>query len=69
MLTKNDLNQISVLLDSKLDEKLDEKLKPIKKDLKSLKRIQNEMLVTLDGEQMQQRKRIFRLEEHVGFAS
>jgi hypothetical protein len=73
MLTKNDLNQISELLDERLDVKLDVKLEPIKKDIKFLKRdvsrikkTQDTMLDLLDREQMQQRKRIVRLEEHVG---
>lgn len=90
MLTKNDLNQISELLDTKFDVEL----KPIKKDIKSLKKNvgslktdvdslakdvkvlkrdvsrvkkdQRTMLDLLDKEQMQQRKRIIRLEEHAG---
>ncbi|HUD04400.1 MAG TPA: hypothetical protein VMR59_00220 [Patescibacteria group bacterium] len=69
MLTKTDLNQISGLLDLKLDEKLE----PIKKDIQTLKkgvkqirRDQSTMLDLLDGEQMQQRKRISRLEKHAG---
>ncbi len=69
MLTKNDLNQISGLLDAKLDSKL----APIKKDVPSLKKDvskirkdQKTMLDLLDREQMQQRKRIVRLEERAG---
>lgn len=71
MLTKNDLNQISGLLDAKLDTKL----APIKKDIRSLKKgvskvrkDQGIMLDLLDKEQMQQRKRIVRLEEHAGLS-
>lgn len=62
MLTKNDLNQISELLDIKFDVEL----KPIKKDIRLIKRDQKTMLDLLDKEQMQQRKRIIRLEEHAG---
>ena len=69
MLTKTDLNQISELLDTKFDVEL----KPIKKDIKSLKKDvsrirkdQGTMLDLLDKEQMQQLKRIIRLEEHAG---
>lgn len=61
MLTKNDVNQISKLLDTKLE--------PIKKDIKVLKRDQGAVLDLLDKEQMQQRKRISRLEEHAGLPS
>ena len=69
MLTKNDLNQISALLDTKLDAKFDVELKPIKKDIRLIKRDQKTMLDLLDKEQMQQRKRIIRLEEHAGLPS
>lgn len=65
MLIKNDLNQISELLDTKFDVKL----KPIKKDIRLIKRDQKTMLDLLDKEQMQQPKRIIRLEEHVGIPS
>ena len=39
------------------------------KMLKSLKKDQNIMLEMLDGEQMNQRKRIDRIEKHLGFSS
>lgn len=70
-----DLKQISKLLDDKLDNKLDEKLAPIQKTLskhgkilKSLKRDQSVMLAMLDGEQMKQRKRLNRIEEHLSLS-
>ncbi len=69
MLTKNDLSQISGLLDSRLDIKLEpikKDIKDIKRDVSKLKRNQDTMLDLLDKEQMQQRKRIIRLEEHTG---
>ena len=65
MLTKNDLNQISGLLDSKI-EPLKKDVKVIKSDMSQLKRTQDTMLDLLDKEQMEQRKRIVRLEKHVG---
>ncbi|MCL5019498.1 MAG: hypothetical protein M1426_03330, partial [Patescibacteria group bacterium] len=63
-----------------LDSRLDIKLEPIKKDINTLKKDvgtlkrdvsklkhdQGTMLNLLDKEQMQQRKRITRLEEHTG---
>ena len=71
-----DLKQISKLLDDRLDNKLNEKLAPIQKTLsqhskmlKSLKKDQNTMLGMLDGEQMKQRKRITRIENHLGLTS
>jgi hypothetical protein len=41
--------------------------KKIQKDVSQIKKIQDTMLDLLDKEQMEQRKRIVRLEEHVGF--
>ena len=61
MLTKNDISQISNLMDNKL--------KPIKQDLKTIKKDQSSMLKLLDQEQMSQRKRITRLEERVGISN
>lgn len=69
MLTKNDLNQIRVVV----KEEITDQIEPVKKDIKvlkhdvsHLKRDQKTMLDLLDKEQMQQRKRIIRLEEHAG---
>lgn len=82
-MNNTDLKQISKLLDDRLDNKLDEKLAPIQKTLsehskmlkshgkmlRSLKKDQSTMLGMLDGEQMKQRKRLKRVEEHLGFIS
>ena len=71
-MTNNDLNQISQVLDQKLkpiQEELRQHGKLLKGHgilLKSLKKDQDTMLNMLDKEQMQQRKRIARLEEHTG---
>ncbi len=76
-MNKTDLKQISDLLDSKLEEKLEqkfeEKLAPIYKELKkhgkqlkSLKKDQDVMLKMLNREQMDQRKRLKRVENHLG---
>lgn len=83
VMTNNDLKQISKLLDDRLDSKFDEKLTPIQqtlsehgkmlsqhgKMLKSLKKDQSVMLAMLDDEQMKQRKRLNRIEDHLGFSS
>lgn len=42
-------------------------VKVLKRDVSQVKRDQSTMLRMLDEEQMQQRKRIVRLEQHVGF--
>ena len=76
MLTKNDLNQIRGVVKDEVGEQFDSKLKPIKKDIKDIKKgvsklqkTQDLMLDLLDKEQMEQRKRILRLEEHAGLPS
>ena len=75
MLTKNDLNQIRGIVSDEISGQLDTKLDSIKKDIKVLKsglsklgKNQDIMLDLLDKEQMEQRKRLSRLEEHVGFS-
>jgi hypothetical protein len=79
MLNNNDIKQISQLLDVKItpiQEELKQHGKLLKqhgkllkqhgKLLKSLKKDQDVMLDMLDKEQMQQRKRLQRLEVHTG---
>lgn len=85
-MTKNDISQISKLLDNKLapvqsklsqhDKVLDQHSEMLSqqskvlnqhtKILRSLKKDQSTMLEMLDGEQMKQRRRIKRIEEHLG---
>jgi len=64
-MTNNDLNQIAQILDQKL-KPIQQELQQHGKVLKSLKKDQDTMLNMLDKEQMQQRKRIARLEENTG---
>ena len=80
MLTPDDLEQIGKVIDARLDAKLDEKLAPlktdiktvtedmqrVKKDLRGVKKTVDVMARLLDGEQMRQRKRIDRIEDHLG---
>lgn len=72
MLTKNDLNQIRGVVKDEVTAQLDpvkKDIKVLKRDVSQIKRNQEVMLDSLDKEQMQQRKRIIRLEEHVGLPS
>ena len=70
-----DLKQISKLMDDKLSpiqKTLSEHGKILgshSKMLKSLKKDQSVMLAMLDGEQMKQRKRITRIESHLGLTA
>lgn len=81
---QSDLHQISQLFDEKLEEKLEKKLEekftqklaPIQSELKkhgkmlkSLKKDQDTMLIMLDKEQMDQRKRLKKVEDHLGLPS
>lgn len=70
MLTKNDLDQIGNILDKKLDEKLDSKLeaklKPIKKDLRYLKKTVDILVERTDREETNLGKRVTRVEKHLG---
>lgn len=70
-MTNDDVNQISKLLDNKLapiQRTLDQHGKILNqhgKILKSLERDQDTILKVLDSEQMQQKRRIKRIEEHL----
>jgi hypothetical protein len=66
MLTKDEVEQLGQLLDQRLDRKFDQKLKPIKKNLRAVKKTVDVMARLLDSEQMRQRKRIDKIEDHVG---
>ncbi len=63
-MTTTDVTQISELLDQKL-EPIHQELKQHRKMLKSLKKDQDTMLDMLDKEQMDQRRRLKRVEEHL----
>lgn len=52
----------------RLDDVSDD-VKTTQKSVSQIRRDQSSMLILLDGEQMQQRKRITRLEKHAGLAT
>jgi len=72
MLTKNDLNEIRGIVKEEIEPVkkdvsiLKKDMKNVKHDISRLRKDQSTMLDLLDKEQMQQRKRITRLEEHAG---
>lgn len=61
MLTKSDLQQIGNVV----DEKLDIKLKPIKKDLRYLKKTMDVLVDRTDKEDVSLGKRVTRIGEHL----
>ncbi|MBI4089573.1 MAG: hypothetical protein HY424_02595 [Candidatus Levybacteria bacterium] len=67
MLTKNDLQQIRGVIKEE-NNPMQKELKKHGKLLRSLKKDQNTMLGMLDKEQMQQRKRLKRVEDNLGLA-
>ena len=65
MLTKNDLNQIG----SVVDEKLDNKLKPIKKDLRYLRKTVDIIAKNYDEGDVVLGRKVKRIEDHLGLTS
>ncbi len=65
MLTKSDLNKIGNVV----DEKLDHRLKPIKKDLKYLKKTIDIVVQKYDEGDVKLERRLRKVEDHLGFAS
>jgi hypothetical protein len=68
MFTKDELEQLGQVIDTRLDAKLDEKLAPLKKDIKLLKRYTRSIKETVDvlakqhdKELMHQRKQLTRV--------
>lgn len=83
MLTKTDLNQIGSVIDQKLepikkelgqvgqviDEKLEKQLKPIKKDLRYLKKTVDLIVRDYDEADVKLQRRVSKIEVHLGLAS
>ena len=73
MLTEQDLIAIEEIFDKKLDQKLDQKLdekfkkelKPIKSELKKIRRDLNAVIKHFDDEVWHHGKRITRIESHL----
>lgn len=72
MLTKIDLSQIRDVVreevDTIVDKKLDVKLKPIKKDLKYLKKTLDVFIDRTDREKTKLEKRVVRIENHLNIS-
>lgn len=80
MLTKHDLSAIAEIVDTSIDKRLttvlDNRLRPIQKDIKNIqsdmKIVQKDirvMLAVLDRADVELRKRVERIEEHLGITS
>ena len=65
MLTKNDLNQIGQVI----DEKLDNKLKPIKKDLRYLRKTVDLVVKNYDEGDVRLERKVKKIEDHLGLPS
>ena len=69
MLTKSDLNQIRGVVHEEVDviveEKLENKLKPIKKDLRYLKKTVNIIVKNYDEADVKLERRVRKIERHL----
>ena len=69
MLTKSDLNQIRGVVHEEVeivvDERLDKKLKPIKKDLRYLKKTVDIIAKNYDEGDVRLERRVKRIEQHL----
>ncbi len=61
MLTKSDLNQIGIVIDSKLDTRL----KPIKKDLRYVKKTVDIIVKNYDEADVKLESRVRKIEQHL----
>lgn len=65
MLTKLDLIQIKKIIQGEAHQEL----APVKRDIKKLQKSMNEILGVLDEEDVRLRKRVEKIEDHLGLAS
>ena len=66
MLTQDDFSKIGTLLEEKLEQKLEEKLKPIKKDLRMIRKDLSIAITQFDRQNNYHHRRLNQLEEKVG---
>lgn len=73
MLTKSDLSQIRGVVHEEVDvvveEKLENKLKPIKKDLRYLKKTVDLIVKNYDEADVKLERRVRKIEDHIGLTS
>lgn len=69
MLTKSDLNQIRVVVNEEVDVVVEKKLKPIKKDLRYLKKTVDLTVKNYDEGDIKLERRVKRIEGHIGLTS
>lgn len=65
MLTKSDLNQIGKVVDERLESKLDLKLKPIKKELRYIRKTVDIIAKNYDEGDVELGRRVKRIEAHL----
>jgi len=69
MLTKTDLNQIRVAVNEEVDVVVEKKLKPIKRDLRYLKKTVDIIVKNYDEADVKIERRVRKIEAHIGLAS
>jgi hypothetical protein len=65
MLTKNDLDKIGLLIDTKLEQKLEQKLKPIHTKLNKMQKMLDTTINYFDTVTTNHEKRLKRIETHL----
>jgi len=67
MLTKGDLQAIKQVVKNEVDESLDIKLKPIRKDMRKIKKDVKTLIDHFDKRDVRIQKRVKKIEEHLDF--
>lgn len=66
MLTKSDITQIREVIQGEIETAFDRELKPIKKDLRCLKKTLNIVIKNYDEGDVKLGRRVTRIEKHLG---
>ena len=69
MLTKSDLNQIREVVNEEVDVVVEKKLKPVKKDLRYLRKTVNLIVKNYDEGDVVLGRKVKRIEDHLGLTS
>jgi len=69
MLTKNDLNEIRSIVNDEIETVVAKHLKPVKKDLRWLKKTVDIVARNYDEEDVKLGRRVTKIEKHLGLSS
>jgi hypothetical protein len=69
MMTKSDLQQIGNVIDERLDIKLEQNLKPVKKELRYIKKIVDIIAKNYDEGDVKLDRRVKQIEQHLALSN